>query len=517
MKRIGRGVLLLSLFSGAAWAQFTTIAQVVDGEVWQTTMVVTNTTAATAHASMAFFSDTTNFATQPWNLTFLEGVSPQSITLAAGQTLLLHTPGVAPTLTQGFGQIVADAGVQVYAIFTKRPAGFPAQVGTSEAIASVSRILVPFDNTNGNTAAMALANSSAAAETINVNIRTTGGSVTQVVLPSIPAQGHAAFTFPQQFPGSAGQSGLAEFYTSSGTFAILALSFNSAGALTTAPIYNESGPPIIAGSGSAGAITFSGLSIGKVTNSSGFPPSTPELTELVGGDFASYSSAEWALAYNGQQFGSCSVVTLNYPTGGTDPSLPDTFLDAGTLSITGPGLSAVNVPRISNRQAIYSLSPAPGTMALGGTYTLTGSGGTQVSSFTATATIPSSFQVTNWNSISAINRASPLTLSWTGAGFDVVVIHVQGVIISSTITNVIVSCPVAGNLGTYTIPAAALQLLPASATGQLSLSAGLSNGGTISPFSTTAQTLTPPLVGGGSVNYGSFAPFLTTTKSLPIQ
>jgi hypothetical protein len=517
MKRIGGLVFFLFLCCNAAWAQISTIAQVVDGEVWQTTIVLTNTTAASAHAGLTFFKDSTGFATQPWNLTFLELPSVQSITLAAGQTLLLHTPGTAPTLTQGFGQAVLDAGVQIYAIFTKRPAGLPAQVGTSEAVPSATRILVPFDNTGGNVAAMALVNSTGATETINVNIRATGGSVSQVVLPVIPAQGHAAFTFPTQFPATAGVSGLAEFYTSSGTFAILALSFNPAGSLTTAPVYNESGPPIISGSGSAGAVTFGGLSIGKLTNGSGFPPSTPELSELLGGDFASYSAAEWALAYSGQTFGSCSVVALNYPSGGTDPSLPDSFLDAGTLSITGPGLAGVTVPRISTRQAIYSLSPVPGTMALGGTYTITGSGGTQVGPFTASATIPTSFQVTNWNSITSINRANPLTLNWTGAGFDVVVIHVQSFTIGSTINSVIVSCPVAGNLGTYTIPAAALALLPSSQTGQLSLAAGLTNGGTISPFSATAQTLTPPLVGGGSVNYGSFSPFLTTTKSLPVQ
>jgi len=42
------------------------------------------------------------------------------------------------------------------------------------------------------------------------------------------------------------------------------LSFNHAGSLTTAPAYDESGPPIIAGSGTASSGTFAGFSIGKV-------------------------------------------------------------------------------------------------------------------------------------------------------------------------------------------------------------------------------------------------------------
>ncbi len=59
-----------------------------------------------------------------------------------------------------------------------------------------------------------------------------------------------SFDSSTQFPATAGQSGLAEFYGPSGTFSILALKFNS-GAFTTAPVYAVSGAPIIA-SGTGG-------------------------------------------------------------------------------------------------------------------------------------------------------------------------------------------------------------------------------------------------------------------------
>jgi hypothetical protein len=144
MKNIGAVAFLLSLFSGAAWAQGQIISQIVDGKVWQTTIVLTNTTAATANASLTFFSETgSNYATVPWNLTFAEVPSTAAISLAAGETLLLHSPSVAPTLTEGWGLMIADPGVVAYGIFTKRPQGLPAQVGTSQAVASASRILVP--------------------------------------------------------------------------------------------------------------------------------------------------------------------------------------------------------------------------------------------------------------------------------------------------------------------------------------------------------------------------------------
>jgi len=245
MKNILAVVLISFSCIATAWGQALIIPQVVDGEVWQTTIVVTNTTAATAQASLNFFVETPGNATQPWNLSFLEVSSTQSISLPPGATILLHTPGTAAALSQGWGQVVADTGVVAYATFTKRSVGLPAQVGTSPAIAAASRILVPFDNTLGNVAAMALANTGSAPETLSVSFRTTGGTITQSTLTNVPPQGHIAFTFPQQFAATIGQSGLAEFFTASGTFSILALSFNPAGSLTTAPVYVESGPPII--------------------------------------------------------------------------------------------------------------------------------------------------------------------------------------------------------------------------------------------------------------------------------
>src|ERR1019366_8998082 len=162
MKRLSSLAILLCLYSGAAWAQALIISQVVDGDVWQTTMVLTNTTAGTTVASLSFFQETTGNATVPWNLTFLEmsSAQAQAITLAPGETLLLHTPDTATNLSVGWGQVLSTPGVVAYAIFTKRPAGLPAQVGTSPAIAAASRILDPFDNKMLNVASMALVNAS---------------------------------------------------------------------------------------------------------------------------------------------------------------------------------------------------------------------------------------------------------------------------------------------------------------------------------------------------------------------
>ena len=283
-------VLLFAFCAVPAWPQALIISQVVDGEVWQTTIVLTNTTTTTANASLSFFQETTGNATQPWDLAFLEVPSTQSIALAGGETLLLHTPGTAAALSVGWGQLTAGPGIVAYAIFTKRPHGFPAQVGTAEAVASASRILVPFDNTSGNTESMALVNTSPVPQTITVKFRTTAGAISQGTLANVPAQGHIAFTFPAQFAVTAGQSGLAEFYTASGTIALLALNFNPAGSLTTAPAYPEMGPPIVGAAG-AGAALFS--SFGPVQmqfQPAGFGAGTVLLALTPNSDNSTYSA-----------------------------------------------------------------------------------------------------------------------------------------------------------------------------------------------------------------------------------
>jgi hypothetical protein len=520
MKHIGAAVVFLVLFSAPGWGQSQIVAQVVDGGVWQTTMVVTNTTAGTAHASLSFFKDTTNYATQTWNLTFLESASTSPLTLAAGETRLLHTPGTASTLTQGWGLIAADPGVNTYAIFTQRQPGLAPQVGTSPASAAATRILVPFDNTSGNVAAMAIVNPTGAPITVNVNVRTTAGAVSQYTLPALPAQGHAAFTFPQQLSGTAGVSGVAEFYTSAGTFSILALSFTGLSS-TTAPVYNQTGPPILSGSGTASSVTFAGFAIGKVTSGAGFPPLLPESGELVSGQFGVYTAAGWALPYSAPMVDLCSVFDRSYAVGGKDPSVFDSTLDAGpSIAVSGPNLPVGSaLTRFSLPSGpLYALTPTQGTLALGGTYTISGSGGSQVGSFNKSATLPSSFTVTNWDSITTLSRSSPLTINWTGSGFDQIVITIRSLVRSgSNETIVDVTCPIAANLGSYTVPAAAMGMLLATTTGSFAVTARPNGGGTLNAVSTNSQNFTPSLVGGGTINYGDFSPFLAAIKILPIQ
>ena len=278
-------------------------------------------------------------------------------------------------------------------------------------------------------------------------------------------------------------------------------------------------PATLATLDSGGNIVMAGLAIGESTYTSG---STTIVGEGVGGVFNQYTAAEFLLPYSGPKIGSCTVLQETYPAGGKEPSAPNAQLDAGTLKISGPGLSQNVAVFAGVTGPAYSSSLAAGTLQGGATYTLTGTGGTQVGPFSATATLPTNFAVTNLSSLTTINRAQPLTINWTGTGFDEISIGVQGAILTATTTqSVVVSCAVPASPGTYTIPAAALAYLPAVAAGsqnvgQLSVSALHNEGGIASAESSTSTSLTPSLVGGGQVNFGSFSPYISFTVSATI-
>ncbi|HEY7391319.1 MAG TPA: hypothetical protein VH640_22580, partial [Bryobacteraceae bacterium] len=246
--------LLAAASLGHAQTQTLYIPQIADGGSWQTTLVITNTSSAAASInSINFYQEISPGVGQAnWNVGFKEGAVPTSV--PAGSTILLHTFGTAAVTATGWAAITAGPGIQAYAIFTQRIAGRQDQDGTGNAIPAASRFLVPFDQTIGSVVGLAIANVSASPQTITLAVRTTNGSVTQA---SIPVAAYAHFNFPlnslnlapsQLSPvinAASGQSGLIEVYTSSASLAVLTLRFNITASFTAAPVYAESGPPVI--------------------------------------------------------------------------------------------------------------------------------------------------------------------------------------------------------------------------------------------------------------------------------
>src|ERR1035437_6247886 len=220
------------------------IPQFVDGGGWQTTLVVSNTTASAATASLGFYQETAagGGATGPWNPAFVEGSSNQNLSLAPGATLFLHTPGTNSTLVTGWGQLTASDGVQIYAVFNWAGHG----QGTAPGATIGNNVLVPYDNTNGNNTAIAIANPTGASETVSASFQSESGAISQSSL-TIPANGHTAFLLSTLFAGTAGDHGQAEFYTANGSISLIGLQSNPSNFLTTAQTYPVSGLIVIGG------------------------------------------------------------------------------------------------------------------------------------------------------------------------------------------------------------------------------------------------------------------------------
>jgi hypothetical protein len=251
MKPIASLALCLPLLCSPLFAQSAqtlVIPDVADGGGWQSTIVLTNTSAVNASATLIFHTDTTAGGTQPWTLPFLEVSSTSGLILVGGSSLYLHTPGTAAALSQGWAELDADAGIVAYVIFTNRVPGHQDDDATAPAVAATNRILVPYDDAAGAVTAIAIVNPTGTAQTIAVGFRTVEGGVALDSLPSVPALGHMAFVLSKQFPVIAGHRGLAEFYSATGNFTMIALRFNPTQSSTAAPVFFQTGPPLITAS-----------------------------------------------------------------------------------------------------------------------------------------------------------------------------------------------------------------------------------------------------------------------------
>lgn len=274
-------------------------------------------------------------------------------------------------------------------------------------------------------------------------------------------------------------------------------------------------PTTLSALDSGGNVTMAGLTIGEIVYYSG---GTSQVSAYAGGVINRYTAAEFLIPYSGPKVAGCNITQETYPSSGKEPSAAGAQLDAGVLKISGPGVPSQTVGVIQAATGpTYNAALASSALQAGGVYTLTGAGGTQVGPFTASATFPSPL-TSNLSSLTSVNHALPLTITWSGSGFDLAGIAIIG---DTTSNGVVhgnsVSCVVPASLGTFTIPAAALAYLPNSGTWQIQITAEQNQGGQISAESSTSTALTPPLVAGGKVDFGGFSAFIIHVVSATVQ
>jgi uncharacterized protein (TIGR03437 family) len=234
---------------------------------------------------------------------------------------------------------------------------------------------------------------------------------------------------------------------------------------------------------SSGSVRLGAVSLTRIEiNAAALGETISAVSDSANSVFGRYSPAQLSASLGLTQSPSVGYCTVSQFLGlnplPVDPIKP-TPLDAGaSLSITGPaGTKAIP----SSSTGVYSatlggveldqiLTGTPGPpFLLPGSYTISGSGGSAVGSFSQQFTIPNDVTWTN-STISTIDRSKDLTITWTGGGSnDYVVITGLGVTAtgplgpSTTSPGNLFLCVVPAGEGTFTVPSIVLQALPTSA------------------------------------------------------
>ncbi len=252
-----------------------------------------------------------------------------------------------------------------------------------------------------------------------------------------------------------------------------------------------------------GTHTFGGFGFTRIVISTagiGTFPGTTTSSDTVGGGFfkITYSATQQqGSQVDVNSYGSCTVTqTLGRPTPPPNTATIQ-YLDAGaSIALAAPFGNRV-IPRGSPAAGItiYQANlDMTATTLTAGQYTLTGTGGVDVGAFTANYTMPPPFAWTNQSSITTVNRANGVTVTWTGgdpAGY--VTIAGQSILAGTAATTVVVgfTCTARVSDGAFTVPPIVLLPLPPSTTiaGTMFTLPGVL---TVSSYSSNAQSFQAP-------------------------
>jgi hypothetical protein len=242
-------------------------------------------------------------------------------------------------------------------------------------------------------------------------------------------------------------------------------------------------------------------------------------TQVTGFQLASSSAVSF-------QPGACQVTqssaSIQTNTNTVVTSSGATYLDAGAITLNGPGASNITNAALTETSNVYSLSISlqatgitippgeagiPNASIVPGTYTLKGAGGKDVGPFNASLTLGTLLTITG-GLPATVTRSAGLTLNWTG-GNSTDVVEIFGSSGSSS-ASASFFCITTAGAGTFTVPASILNQLPAvtvqaitagTATGSLSVLS--------SPTPASGSSLfSAPLTAGGSISGATFLALL---------
>ena len=218
------------------------IAQVISGAGWKTTLTLVNARPDTGESSTRWFDD----AGVPLTLSILD-VSTGAITNSSStsgivpglSSVTLETPPVdGPVLGVGSVQIAAP-GMNGIAIYRSNVTGQQVAVPLESRRAG-SYVLV-FDNTNTLITGVGIANLDGHEANISVTVRDDTGTLLSSDAIQLPANGHTSFLIGQRYPSSANLLGSLSLATSGGArISVIGIRATVAGTLTALPPFARS-------------------------------------------------------------------------------------------------------------------------------------------------------------------------------------------------------------------------------------------------------------------------------------
>lgn len=207
-----------------------TIAQIADGASWMTQFQVINLDQSPVSFAFQFWDDNGN----PLSLPFVSGAAGAfSGTLAVGGTAFAATPGTSATLSQGWAGVTATGKIGVLTIFTQVVPGRPNSEGSVSALPPASLVTLPFDNTQGYTTGVAVANTNPIESlAVTLTFQSDTGAVSTGSLVLAP-NAHTAFVLTSKFPAVAGLRGSVVFTAPTADLSIIGLRFSPTNSFTS--------------------------------------------------------------------------------------------------------------------------------------------------------------------------------------------------------------------------------------------------------------------------------------------
>jgi hypothetical protein len=178
-------------------------------------------------------------------------------------------------------------------------------------------------------------------------------------------------------------------------------------------------------------------------------------SSFVSAGFVKSTNVQYAPGFGLVTLGGCLVLQ------GVSPNATTTYLDAGNLTISGPGGTLPITKTAASGIIAYELNLPTGYFgSTGGSYTVAGSGGADVGPFSVTVTDNNPLVWTNQSAIAAVDRTQGVTVNWTGGIPGTYVTIAGGSTAISVSATFLCFAPVSA--GTFTVPPYVTLAMPAA-------------------------------------------------------